>query len=353
MAVTIVAFFLQTLLERSGGPDAIDGAVLIPGSLTAWSVVSYAFLHGGLAHLLGNMLFLYVFGPNVEDRFGRVGFLAFYLLGAVVAGLAHALVSPAPVIGASGAVAAVTGAFLVLFPRTRTKVLLWFLIIGVFSIPSWWLIVASIAKDTVLQGLGANTGVAHGAHLGGYIFGAGVALALLGFRVLPREPYDLFSMFKQRVRRRRFAEAALAVEAAKKKAKDSPHVRALAEARARVTLAVDEGRLDEAREAYVALVRAHGAEELAATLPRNAQLAVANAMLAAEDHARAADAYGRFLASYGSDTEAPSVRLMLGLLLARRLNDPSRAKSLLLEARRGVRTAEESALVEELLTELG
>src|SRR5262245_12446850 len=78
---------------------------------------TYGFLHANVAHLIGNMLFLYIFGNNVNDKLGQVGYLGFYLGGSVFAGTAHVFAETAPVVGASGAVSAVTGAFLVLFPR--------------------------------------------------------------------------------------------------------------------------------------------------------------------------------------------------------------------------------------------
>src|SRR3712207_6419676 len=105
--------------------------------------VTYAFLHGGPAHLLGNMLFLYIFGNNVNDKMGNLGYLAFYLAGGVFAGVGHVLTQgvsaweSASVMGASGAVAAVTGAYVVLSPRSNITVLI---IIGTFEIQSLWFV---------------------------------------------------------------------------------------------------------------------------------------------------------------------------------------------------------------------
>ena len=87
-----------------------------------YQFVSYAFLHGGWMHLIGNMLFLYIFGNNVNDKLGNVGYFLLYLGGAIFSGLGHALFSNSPVLGASGAVAAVTGAYMVLFPKTYVHV---------------------------------------------------------------------------------------------------------------------------------------------------------------------------------------------------------------------------------------
>ena len=103
-----------------------------PGAFKWWQLFTYQFLHDphGIWHIAFNMLFLWVFGAAVEDRLGRIGFLGFYLTGGIVAALAHAMTDPSPVIGASGAIAGVTGAFLALFPRSRIQVLFIFFIIG-------------------------------------------------------------------------------------------------------------------------------------------------------------------------------------------------------------------------------
>ncbi len=91
--------------------------------------LTYAFLHNGLLHIVGNMFFLYLFGNNINDKFGHLWYIVFYLAGAVFSGVGHTLVnlsSYAPTLGASGAVAAVTGAYLVLYPQTLITVLYWF-----------------------------------------------------------------------------------------------------------------------------------------------------------------------------------------------------------------------------------
>src|SRR5690606_12485309 len=134
--------------------------------------------------------FLWVFGNAVEDRLGRVGYLCFYLAGGVIAGLGHALMEPSPVLGASGAVAAVTGAYLVLFPLTNVTIVYFFFIIGAFEVSSMVLIFFRVVTDLVFHFLGIGD-VAYMAHLAGYGFGFVIALGLLLGRMLPREPYDL------------------------------------------------------------------------------------------------------------------------------------------------------------------
>ena len=135
------------------------------------------FLHGGILHLGGNMLFLWVFGNNVEDRLGPVGYLAFYLLAGVVATGAHLAIQPqstVPVIGASGAIAGVMGAYLVWFPNVpiRTLVFLGFLVFFPEIRAKWLLGFWFVSQFFVSP----NDGVAWMAHVGGFVVGVLTAL---------------------------------------------------------------------------------------------------------------------------------------------------------------------------------
>jgi membrane associated rhomboid family serine protease len=151
-----------------------------------WQSVFVAmFLHAGWLHIAGNMLFLYIFGDNVEDRLGRIVFLLFYVLGGLAASglqLAFSASSTLPNLGASGAIGAVLGAYLVLFPRARVKTVVIFFFITVIELPA----VAVLGIWFVMQlfsGVGGlstdvNGGVAYWAHVGGFGFGALVAWLL-------------------------------------------------------------------------------------------------------------------------------------------------------------------------------
>ena len=168
--------------------SAWDRGDLLSGeSLT---LLSSQFLHGGWLHLLGNLLYLWIFGNNVEDRMGRAGFLLFYLTGGVVAGLAQVAIDPQsqiPTIGASGAIAATLGAYLVFFPGARVTSLVF---LGFFyqlvRVPAAFVLVLWFVLQ-LLDGIGSlgvsqGGGIAFFAHIGGFVFGALVAwlLMLLG-----------------------------------------------------------------------------------------------------------------------------------------------------------------------------
>ena len=199
-----VAFAFELGRLASGGTEALDAFVtewgIVPAELTAaWSsgsvqtiegltLITSQFLHGGWLHLLGNLLFLWIFGNNVEDRLGRFRFLLFYLVGGAVAGLTQVAIDPEstiPTIGASGAIAATLGAYLVLFPRARITSLVF---LGFFyqliDVPAVIVLVFWFVLQLIdgLASIGvtdtAGGGVAFFAHIGGFVFGAVVGLVL-------------------------------------------------------------------------------------------------------------------------------------------------------------------------------
>ncbi len=150
------------------------------------SVLTAMFLHGGWAHLLGNMLFLYVFGNNVEDRLGRLRFLLFYLVCGYAATYGFSALdmgSSTPLVGASGAIAGVLGAYLVLFPRARVWSLLTFFFFLPVRLPAWLVLGGwFLLQYLYFRGAGVTDagGVAYGAHVLGFVVGALLVLPLRG-----------------------------------------------------------------------------------------------------------------------------------------------------------------------------
>jgi membrane associated rhomboid family serine protease len=146
------------------------------------------FLHGSIAHLAGNMLFLWVFGNNVEDRLGKVGFVLFYLVGGIAATVAHVALDPSstvPVVGASGAIAAVMGAYMVWYPNAPIRTLVLFItFITVVDVRAKWLLGLWFVFQFFTD---PNEGVAWMAHVGGFVFGVAVAWLLRNVR-RPPEP---------------------------------------------------------------------------------------------------------------------------------------------------------------------
>jgi membrane associated rhomboid family serine protease len=165
--------------------------------LPAWETVFTAmFMHASILHIGGNMLFLWIFGNNVEDAMGPIRFIVFYLLGGVAALALQVLVGPnsvAPTIGASGAIAAVLGGYIVLYPRARvlTLVLIIFFF-GVIELPAWVMLGIWFAEQAAfgaagLTSLGSSGGVAYFAHVGGFAFGL-LTIRLLATRRKPTPP---------------------------------------------------------------------------------------------------------------------------------------------------------------------
>ena len=214
IAVTFAVWFL---VQGAGSPAAVAASVcnlgLVPGEITHRAAVGFAlpmapglycvidreavntytpvisiFLHGGWGHLLGNMLFLAVFGDDIEDSMGPGRFLVFYLLCGVVAAAAHIAVAPAspvPTVGASGAISGIMGAYLMLYPRVRVRMLFIFIIFfKVIPLPAWlvllwWFFVQVLAGLPELSSVrpDVSSGVAVWAHIGGFV--AGVLLIKL------------------------------------------------------------------------------------------------------------------------------------------------------------------------------
>jgi membrane associated rhomboid family serine protease len=207
LIVLNAAMFLYELSLGSGLRDFMFSWGLVPARLPAafdlggeplaWTgltLVSSLFLHGGWLHLVGNMWYLWIFGDNVEDQFGPVAFLLFYLAAGVAASLIHAfanLGSRVPTLGASGAIAGVLGAYAVMFPRARVHTLVpFFPFFQVIPLPAvlmlgvWFLFQFVAGAISVGQG-GAGGGVAWWAHIGGFVFGVVVTKITYPFRRRP------------------------------------------------------------------------------------------------------------------------------------------------------------------------
>jgi membrane associated rhomboid family serine protease len=191
----------RIMVDRSSGARfTVPGLQPTPVSVYLTMLISM-FMHAGFAHIIGNMLFLFVFGDNVEDRLGRLRFLLFYLFCGVVASLSHVLVSSAagrdllvPSLGASGAISGVLGAYLLLFPRKRVRVLFSWFVINVPALVAvgFWFVFQLINGLGYLGG-GTGGGVAYAAHIGGFVAGlATVKLWAIGRRRAPPPRREYF-----------------------------------------------------------------------------------------------------------------------------------------------------------------
>lgn len=182
IALNVTAFVMQ--LQVPGGmASAINQYAMVPADFLDNPISQYPtlltsmFMHGGPAHLAGNMLYLWIFGDNIEDRLGRFGFLLFYLLCGVLAGISHMMADPTssiPAVGASGAISGILGAYLILFPgvRVRTLIFLGFYI-AIVRIPTIILLgIWILLQVSNSMSIGVEGGVAWMAHIGGFAAGA-------------------------------------------------------------------------------------------------------------------------------------------------------------------------------------
>jgi membrane associated rhomboid family serine protease len=153
-----------------------------PGQIPTWQTAFTAmFMHGGILHIAGNMLFLAIFGPNVEDAMGPLRYVIFYLLGGIAAFAAQVLVQPnsmAPTLGASGAIAAVLGGYILMYPRARILSLVFiFFFVTIIEVPAvfllgfWFLQQVYFGSADLTNPIGGGGGVAYFAHVGGFVFG--------------------------------------------------------------------------------------------------------------------------------------------------------------------------------------
>lgn len=354
---------LVFLVEQQGGAGLVHAALppLCGAAPSLNEYLTYQFRHGDFWHLAGNMLFLWIFGNAVCDRMGSVNYILFYLAGGVFAGMVFAYGNNNSLLGASGAIAAVTTAFLVLYPRVHITMLVWLFWLIPLQLPAMIVIVLKmILWDNVIAprfDTGMVSNVAFSAHLGGYSFGVVVAMLLLAVRALPRNQFDMLALLSRW--RRRSGLPAFPVGPAPLRRVDirelesrpldpiplSPAERL----REDILDRVSEHDLNEAARLYVELRRT----DADVVLPRNQQLEIANHFAQSNQQAMAVEAYEAFLEAYPTAADAFQIRLLAGLVCRRYLADNRRAAEHLRSAASGltIESQRQLALAELALAE--
>ncbi|MCP4251488.1 MAG: rhomboid family intramembrane serine protease [bacterium] len=294
---------------------------------------TYQFIHADWMHLLGNMLFLWVFGNAVNAKMGQVAYVLFYLAGGVFAAFGYALGGTADLLGASGAIAAVTAAYLALFPRSHVTVLYWMLLVGTFELRAMIVIGFKIILwDNILAPsvMGAGN-VAVEAHLAGYLFGFVVALGMLLARMLPRDQFDMLALWKRWNQRRayravmadpkaraeaQFGRVARPVSAApQQRDAEEQRLDRVSELRVRIGECLESGDTGPAATLYEQLIDIDPKQCLSA----RHQMLMAREFYATGRFPQATASFERFLDSYGSDPEADEVRMLVGIIYTRDL----------------------------------
>lgn len=298
---------------------------------------TYQFMHHDVMHLFGNMLFLWVFGNSVNGKMGHGPYILFYLGGGVFAGWGHAMMESeaTTLLGASGAIAAVTMAYLALFPRSHVTVLIWFFIIHFIEVPAILLIIGKVVLwDNVIGPALMGAGqVAHGAHMAGYFYGFVGALFMLLVRGLPRDQFDILAVWKRWHQRRSFAAAMADPNAAararygtvaraieydpQRKAQDDAALDAITDLRTQISEAIEQGDFASAALLYEKLTEKSPGQ----CLSERHQLDLARYLYSEGDFELAAKTFDRYVACYAQSPEADNVRLLLGIIYARDLKD--------------------------------
>jgi membrane associated rhomboid family serine protease len=291
---------------------------LLPGELTPERFLASLFIHAGPLHLLGNMWFLHIFGDNVEDKMGRGKYLLFYLAWGVAASLAFLRFgNPAadkPLVGASGSIAGVMGAYLVLFPRARIRmVVLLFVFFYSFVWPAIFVIGLYFLQDLALGVLvgtrSEGGGIAYVAHTGGMLAGVVTALLLKPWLRLPADgnAWDRDTGFA---------------------AHDGPRTIPLPDLRDQLVGAVLDGRMDLALELH----RRWSGMPRGEALPPGVEIEIAHEIFRRGRVEEAGEAYHRFLADHPGTPDAAEAKFRLGLIHLRATGDRAKAREWLRQA---------------------
>lgn len=349
VAIYLVLDVFGSRMGDGGFEDFKRGYMLDPQDLSLVQFFSYQFLHGDIVHLLGNMLFLWVFGNAVNDKMGQVPYFFFYLACGVFAGIAFATADTNPCLGASGSIAGITTAFLVLYPRSSVTVFYWFIwFVGAAQFQAMLLIVVKIIlwDNVVAPRLSPGSefvSVAYSAHIAGYVFGFIWCSLMLLIRALPRDQYDIVAMMKRYYQRQQYrtmmadpntraqmtyGHMARPISAATGEVieqPDTPPNSAVINLRGEIADLIELRDYEGASTKYDELLAKDGDQ----VLPRKQLLDVANHLMRTNRHEQAAAAYERFLKHYPTDLEAQQVQLVLGIIYVKYLEQHQKAEQYL------------------------
>ncbi len=369
LIVINVAIFFLTFRQRQHEfqPVVVSWAadlMLFPANWKVWQFVTYAFLHASSLHVIGNMFFLYLFGNNVNDKLGHARYLAFYFAGAIFSGIGHTVVSQASTggtLGASGAVAAVTGAYLALFPQTLIKVLYFLFFIGTAEFPAiWFILIKLIFIDNYMN---PAQHVAYDAHIAGYAFGVGSMLLCLALGLISGSHFDLWAMIQRWNRRRQHRDAvaeghdpfvgsagrrSVRARVVKKTPDQLAREEKIQTLRQEISDLLLRRNLPGAAKSYLRLMDVDSEQVLA----RQHLLDIANQLAGSRQSQGAAQAYEQFLTHYGNYEHVEQVMLMLGIIYARYLDEPAKAVLCLRKAEQRLTDSQQLHMCREELARL-
>ena len=362
-----MAVFLATsglLLGQAAGAEWKSRLMLWADSPRGYEFLTSMFVHDGWMHLVGNMVFLWVFGNSLNIKLGNPVYLLFYLGSGLFAAACYVLFNSTPILGASGAVFGVAAGFLVLFPSSRVVTIYWlfFFLIGFVELSGLTIVGYFIVYNLFYLLIGADTGVAHLAHLAGALFGFTAAMCLLAARAIPRDRMDLLAMvsrWHQRASYRasvREQERQWAVHRVFQPQADpdggsglDPRQEQINSLRQRLAAAVAAGDVGSVSRLH-ALLRQLDPEQV---LPGRQQLDLGNLLMSDGQYESAAQTYESLLAHYPTFESAEQVELLLGLIYRRYLSNPTRAQYYLRHCLPRLRDPRQHQMCEEELNEAG
>jgi membrane associated rhomboid family serine protease len=330
----LIALNVLAFAGQKAFPQFDHFLTLYPSSPHWYSFFTYQFAHANIWHIGGNMLFLYIFGNVVNDKMGHLGYLTFYLAGGVFAGTCYVFTEQhgLPMIGASGAISAVTGAYLVLSPRSHVTIVWIFFFIGKLEIQSMWVVGFFFVQDLILNG--GTDGVAHIAHIGGTLFGFCVCLFFLVTHLLPRDQFDVWALMTRWNKRRQYRGLVSkgfdpfnykpSAGEAHHRANDAV-AEQVQDLRQRINAAIGMHENAVAADLYTKMKALDDQQ----VMSRTAQLDIATQLHHDGRLADAAEAYETLLRAYPKLERIEQIELALGLLYARDLQQYPRARELL------------------------
>ena len=329
MAVNVVVFFYSLSLGWRV-EDFYKAWGLVPASFSGVKLFTSMYLHGDIWHLFGNMLFLWIVGDNVEDRLGHVGYFVFYHLAGVAACLAHVAFSPnspLPLIGASGAISGMMGAYAVFFPNAKIKIWYWlfFFFTNVVYVSAKWAVGLWFAEQILLRTVLGPTGVAYDAHIGGIVFG--VAAAFFLRKVILKKPDTVSRVFGTARSGARWGQVEEVPWT-----EPAPVAAVELETELDPNTAIARGlRAGDLQLAYRYFTRAAGAADRA-RLDETVLLELGQALVMVGGYGHAARVYEVMLETHAESPDAAEAAFRLGTILSRAFADYDRARPWLTKA---------------------
>jgi membrane associated rhomboid family serine protease len=346
IAINVLVFIvISQIMGRTSSGQRLEEQLMLWAESPRWyQFLTSMFMHGGWMHLIGNMVFLWVFGNALNSKLGNATYLMFYIACGLAAGAGYVMFENMPVVGASGAIFGVTAGFVVLFPLSRITIAYFFFFIGLLELNGMFVVGAYVVLNVFYLSTGMEGGVAYLAHLFGALWGFICAWVLLMTGATARDQFDMVALFKrwrQRAAyrsqmanpmnraRAQYGRVAQQVDEFGRPVQQAiplePQVEQIMRVRGAIGSAVAAGDAARAGQLYSQLMQLDPEQ----VLPARQQADLGNYLTSAGQHELAARVYESLLAHYPTYESSEQIQLLLGVIYARYLNNPARAKDYL------------------------